>query len=550
MRACIFLLVFQFVLFNGMAQPLSAERPKLVVGITVDQMRQEYLYRYYAKFGEGGFKRMVNKGFTLHNGHYNYVPTYTGAGHASVFTGAVPAVHGVIGNSWYDKAIDRDVYCVGDDSQKTVGSTTEASGKMSPHRMITSTITDELRIGTQKRATVIGISIKDRGAILPAGHMGNAAYWYDGRTGRFITSTYYMQKLPDWLEKFNALQLPEKYLSGMWNTLLPIGNYVESGPDASPYEQRYGGATTTAFPYNLAELRKSYGNFELLSATPFSNDYLTELAKATIDGEKLGADEWTDFLSVSYSAPDIIGHQFGPQSVEVQDVYLRLDKNLEDLFKKLDATVGEGNFVVFLTSDHAVAEVPQYLVDSKVPAGYMRTSQLAAGLNDMLNNYFPDRKIIRTFSNDQIFFNHEAFSADPKTGGVDMIVATELISNFLLQQDGIANVYPKSVLRHGDFNEGGLKGMAIRGYHPKRSGDLQMMLEPGWFESGRIQGTTHGSGYTYDTHVPIIFYGAGIKQGSTVKYYAITDIAPTLSMLLKIKLPNGSTGQPIGELFD
>jgi predicted AlkP superfamily pyrophosphatase or phosphodiesterase len=550
MRALFVSLFISLVTSVAVSQTNELDRPKLVVGITVDQMRQEYLYRYYSKFGEGGFKRLVKRGFTVHNGHYNYVPTYTGAGHASVFTGTTPSVHGIIGNDWYDKSVDKVVYCVGDENQKTVGSETASSGKMSPHRMISSTITDELEIATQKRAKVVAVSIKDRGAVLPAGHMGDAAYWYDGKTGRFITSTFYMEKLPAWVERFNSLQLPEKYLSGTWNTLLPIEKYLESGPDASPYEARYGGETKTSFPYNLKELRKSYSGYELLSATPFSNDYLTELAKAAVDGEKMGADEWTDFLSVSYSAPDIIGHQFGPQSVEVQDVYLRLDKNLEDLFKKLDATVGEGKYLVFLTADHAVAEVPQYLVDQKVPAGYIRSSQLMADLKELLEPYFPGRKLIKTISNNQIFFDHEAFNAEPKTGGVDMLVATELITNFLLQQNGIANVYSKSAMRNGDYNDGGLKGMAIRGYHAKRSGDLVVMLEPGWFESGRIQGTTHGSPYNYDTHVPIIFYGHGIKHGSTVKYYAITDIAPTLSMLLKIQLPNGSTGHPIGELFE
>jgi hypothetical protein len=380
--------------------------------------------------------------------------------------------------------------------------------------------------------------------------MADGAYWYDGKTGQFITSTYYMEKLPNWVERINSLKLSDKYLSGAWYTLLPINTYEESGVDSSPYEARYNSEDKSSFPYNLKELRKTNGNFELLPYTPFSNDFLTEFAKAAIDGEKLGLDKWADFLSVSYSAPDIIGHQFGPQSVEVQDVYLRLDKNIEDLLIKLDQTVGEGNYLVFLTADHAVAEVPQFLVDNKVPAGYIHNSKLVAELGGFLNQYYPDRKIIKTISNDQIFFNHEAFSSDPRVGGVDLLVASELLTNFLLQQDGIANVYPKSVLRHGDFNEGGLKGMAIRGYHPKRSGDLTVVMEPGWFDSIRTQGTTHGSPYTYDTHIPILFYGFGIKHGSSVRYHPITDIAPTLSVLLNIQFPNGCTGQPIGELFD
>ncbi len=531
------------------AQSNTSNPPKLVVGITVDQMRQEYLYRFGSKFGEGGFKRLINGGFMLQNGQYNYIPTVTGAGHASVFTGTTPAIHGIIGNSWYDKTIEREVYCVGDDRYLPVGGSAESQGKMSPHRLLTTTVSDELKIATQKRSKVIAMSIKDRGAVLPAGHMGDAAYWYDGKSGKFITSTFYMEKLPDWVERFNSQQLPDKYLSGSWYTLHPIGLYEESGPDSSPYEAKYSGETKSSFPYNLKELRKSSANFDLLSSTPFSNDYLTEFAKSAIDAEKLGRDQWPDLLSVSYSAPDIIGHQFGPQSVEVQDVYLRLDKNIEDLLKKLDAAVGADNYVVFLTSDHAVAEVPQYLVDNKVPAGYLRSFQLMSSLQEFLGQYYPDRKIIRAVSNDQIFFNHEAFSSDPKVGGVDYLVATELISNFLLQQDGIANVYPKHILRHGNWSEEGIKGKAIRGYHPKRSGDLTLIMEPGWFDSVRPQGTTHGSPYMYDTHVPIIFYGAGIKPGTSVLYHPITDIAPTLSVLLKIKFPNGCTGQPIGEIF-
>ena len=358
-----------------------------------------------------------------------------------------------------------------------------------------------------------------------------------------------MDKLPAWLDTFNKLQLADKYLSGTWNTLLPIAQYTESGSDNSPYEARIPGDNKSTFPYNLKELRKTSGNFELLSLTPFSNDYLTELAKAAIDGEKLGADHWTDMLCISYSSPDIIGHQVGPNAVELQDTYMRLDKNIEDLLKKLDQAVGQGNYLVFLSSDHAVADVPQFLTDNKVPSGYISTSNLGSRLVEFLSGYFPDRKVIKTITGEQIYLNHEAFSADPKTGGVDYLLATELITNFLMQQEGIANVYSRSLLRQGDFDEGGWKGMAIRGYHPKRSGDMLIVYEPGWLEGGRVQGTTHGSPYTYDTHVPILFYGFGIRKGSTVKRYSITDIAPTVSMLLKIKLPNGCTGQPIEEVF-
>ncbi|MFZ2907081.1 MAG: alkaline phosphatase PafA [Cyclobacteriaceae bacterium] len=528
------------------------DRPKLVVGIIVDQMRQEYLYRYNSKFGEGGFNRLINDGFMLKNAHYNYIPTVTAVGHASVYSGTTPAIHGIIGNEWYDKELKKDVYCVNDDQFNTVGSTSVKEGKMSPHRLLSTTITDELKLASQKRSRVIGVSIKDRGSVLPAGHMADAAYWYDENTGRFITSTYYMNQLPQWVEKFNQLNLPDKYLSQTWNTLFPIEQYIESGPDDTPYERKFDGKDKMVFPYDLPEMKKKVKEskkYKILSYSPFSNDYLTEMAKATIDGEKLGTGDWTDFLCVSYSATDKIGHEVAPNAIELEDVYARLDRNLEDLLKKLDQTVGKGNYLVFLSADHAVAENPQFLLDNKVPAGYYKP-ELKAKLNAYLQPYFPGKNLVESAINEQVYFNHEAFSTDPKAGGVDLLIATELAVNFLLQEKGVANVFPKSILRQGDYAEGGHKGMAIRGYNPKRSGDISIVLQPGWYESSRMEGTTHGSPYTYDTHVPVLFYGKGIKQGSSVRYHPITDIAPTLSILLKTKFPSGATGQPVAELFE
>lgn len=538
-----FLFILLLTSTTAGAQP--GERPKLVVGIVVDQMRQEYLYRYYNKFGNGGFKRLMTDGFQLTNAHYNYVPTYTGPGHASVYTGTTPAYHGIIGNDWYDKTVKKTVYCVGDDKQKTVGSNNPNAGKVSSHRLLTTTITDELKLATIKRAKVIAISGKDRGAVLPGGHMADAAYWYDEKTGRMVTSTFYMDKLPLWAEKFNSRKLADTYLNGVWNTLLPVELYTESTSDNNPYEGRYPGETKNTFPYDLKTLRKTNNEYELFSYTPFSDDYLTEMAFAAMEGEKLGADEWTDFLCLSYSAPDKIGHQVGPYSVELQDVYLRLDKNIEALLNKLDLAVGKDNYLVFLTADHGVADVPQFLLDQKVPAGYINAGNLNAQLGALFTQYFQGKKVVEAITNEQLYFNHDLFAGDPKSGGVELMVSLELVSNFLLQQEGIAHAYTRSVIRQGNYNEGGIKGMVIRGYHEKRSGDIVAVLEPGWLEQSRVTGTTHGSAYSYDTHVPVIFYGKGIKPGSTAAYHTITDIAPTLAVLLKIKFPSGCTGQPI-----
>jgi predicted AlkP superfamily pyrophosphatase or phosphodiesterase len=527
----------------------SSERPKLVVGIVVDQMRQEYLYRFAPKFAEGGFKRLMNEGFMLKNAHYNYVPTITGPGHASVYTGSTPAIHGIISNEWYDKELKKEVNCVNDPQQKPVGSL-EGKGSVSPWRLLSSTITDELKLFTQRRSRVISISFKDRGAVLPGGHLANAAYWYDGKSGKFITSTYYMNQLPDWVEKFNARNLSDQYLNQEWKTYYPIEKYIESGPDDSPYEQKFAGKDKPVFPYDLKSLRKKNGDLDFLASVPFANDFLTEMVKASLPGEQLGKHDVTDFLAISYSTTDIIGHAMGPNSVEIEDTYIRLDKNLEDLFKTLDATVGSKNYTVFLTADHAVNDVAQQLVDNHIPGGYFSTSKTKALLNDFLQKYFPGKNLIDTIDDNQVFFDHDAFQHDPKTSGVEMMIATELAMNFLIAQEGVADAFSESMIRQGRYDEAGIKGMVIRGYNQKRSGDLVFVLQPGWYNATKIQGTTHGSPYAYDTNVPILFYGKGIKKGMSVRYHTTTDIAPTLSVLLNIKFPSGCTGRPVEELFE
>ena len=526
----------------------SQNQPKLVVGIVVDQMRQEYLYRYESKFGEQGFKRLMNEGFMLKNAHYNYVPTETGPGHASIYTGTTPSVHGIVGNDWYDRTTKQNVNCVGDPNQKAVG--TDVGGAVSPSRLLSTTITDELKLATQQRAKVVGVSIKDRGATLPAGHTPDGAYWFDGKTGSMITSTYYKEKLPDWVTKFNSQKLVDKYLNQVWNTLLPIEQYVESSPDDSPYEGKWKGKDKPTFPYNLTELRKQMGQNSLIVMTPFGNNLVADFAKAALLGENLGKDDVTDFLTVSFSSPDAVGHAMGPDAVEVEDVYLRLDKTLEEFFAFLDKEVGKGAYTVFLTADHGVSHVPQYLKDLHIPAGYFKPAFVKAALNEHLQKYFPNKMLLEEVTSDQIYLNQAAFSEDPKTSGVDMLVATELITNFLLSTEGVAQVFSSATLRQINTDEVGIRGKVVRGYNPKRCGDIAFVLEPGWLSWGGITGSTHGSVYTYDTHVPILFYGNGIKKGSSSRFHTITDLAPTLSVLLKIKFPSGSTGQPITEILD
>ena len=518
-------------------------KPKLVVGMVVDQMRYDYVTRFWDHYGEGGFKRLVNEGFTCKNNHFNYAPTYTGPGHASVYTGATPSVHGIIGNDWYDKESGKSVYCAGDEAYASVGTLTN-SGKMSPHRMNTTTITDELRLHTQMRGKVIAVSLKDRGAVLPGGHTANGAYWLQGGDeGKWITSTYYMQELPKWVKDFNASKIVEDYKKP-WNTFKDIDSYLESGTDESPYEGMFNGETTTTFPHDLPLLWEANGEFSLLKSTPFGNSITTDFALAALDGEELGQDEITDFLAVSFSSTDYVGHMYGVDSKEVQDTYIRLDRDLERFLKALDKKVGKGEYTVFLTSDHGANEVPAYLIDQKIPAGYVKSSEMLKKLNEFVGYTFGTKDLIRNISNNQIFLDHGAIK------GLDLSLETVqvAIANEMLGYEGVERTYTANQMWQNEYTQG-IPYILQNGYNQKRSGDVLLVLKPSTVQYS-ITGSTHGSAYSYDTHVPLFFFGKGIKRGSTVVKTEIPDIAPTIATLLGIAFPNGSTGEPITEVLE
>ncbi|MBT8319734.1 MAG: alkaline phosphatase family protein, partial [Gramella sp.] len=377
------------------------EKPKLVVGIVVDQMRYDYLTRFWDQFGNDGFKRLVNNGFVFKNNHFNYVPTYTGPGHASIFTGTTPENNGIISNSWYDKFEDKFVYCAGDPSFSSVGTSTRA-GEMSPNRMLSTTFGDENRLHTQMKGKTIGVALKDRGAILPAGHTANGAYWFvGGNEANWISSTYYMEKLPKWVQEFNASDIAESYLK-TWAPLKNIESYIESGNDTNDFEGGYNGMQSATFPYDLKALAPQNGEYELIKATPFGNDLTAEFAKAAVKGESLGKDDFTDVLTLSFSSTDYVGHNFGVNSKEVQDTYLRLDLAIGDFLKYLDQNIGEGEYVVFLTADHGAVEVPSYLKSKKIPAGYFSDSELIKKLGNYLTGEYKSEELISNISNSQV----------------------------------------------------------------------------------------------------------------------------------------------------
>jgi predicted AlkP superfamily pyrophosphatase or phosphodiesterase len=518
---------------------VTMSKPKLVVGIVVDQMRYDYLTRFTEKYGEGGFMRMLQEGYNCKNTHYNYIPTYTGPGHASVYTGTTPENHGIIANDWYDKYAKKEVYCASDPNQSSVGVEGQWAGKMSPHRMQTTTVTDQLRLDTQKRGKVIGIAIKDRGAILPAGHAANGAYWFYGKDkGNWITSTYYTNELPGWVQRFNGTDKAEKYLK-TWNTMYDINSYVESDADLNAYEGTFKGKSNATFPYDLATLQSQNGGFDILKATPYGNSLTTDFAIAAIQGENLGKDDNTDFLAVSYSSTDYVGHRFGVNSVEVQDTYLRLDKDIERLFATLDAEVGKGNYTIFLTADHAAVHVPSFLKDMKIPAGYFNHGDLKKHLTEFLNTTFGSDKLIENVSSGQIFLDH----TEIKKQNLSAAAIENALQRELLNYDKIAKAYTRTALINSEFTHG-VAATIQRGFNQKRSGDVCYVLDIATISYSRT-GSTHGSGFNYDTHVPLLFYGNGIQQGETLQRYNITDIAPTISALLEISFPNAATGNPI-----
>ncbi len=520
---------------SAKAFPAEVARPKLVVGLVVDQMRWDYLYRYYNRYTSGGFKRLINEGFSVENTFIPYTPTYTACGHTCIYTGSVPAVHGIIGNDWYDPETKKTVYCTEDSSVSTIGSTPSSEGNMSPKNMLTTTITDELRLATNFKGKVIGISLKDRGSILPAGHAANAAYWYQGSTGNWITSSYYMKEVPTWIADYNKLKLANKFYAKNWETLYPINTYVNSSKDENAYEGK-----SSTFPHQLTQNIDK--NFDAIRSTPYGNTITLDLAKLAILSEDLGQDNITDFLAVSCSSTDYIGHAYGPNSIEAEDTYLRLDKDFEEFFNYLDKKVGKGNYTVFLTADHGAAHVPGFMQENKLPSGVVSDRDIANKLNTYLNDKFKVNNLVLKSMNNQIIFDHD--KTDKAEISFDVIKSAAV--EFLKRLDGFQNAVDIAKISQATLQEI-QKKMITNGYNARRSGDIYYVLQPNWF-NGSSTGTTHGNWNPYDSHIPLVFMGWGIKPGASNKTHYMTDIAPTLAALLHIQMPNGNVGEPITEI--
>lgn len=531
--------------FNSGAQqrrraPANGDkRPRLVVGIVIDQFRYDYLTRFADLFGAGGFKRLLDGGAVFANAHYQHTPTYTACGHAMFMSGAPPALTGIIGNEWFDRATGRRVTSVNDDQVKLLGGKEGVSG-MSPAKLLGSTIGDELKMASAGQAKVIGISFKDRSAILPVGQRPNAAYWFDASTGNLVSSTYYFNALPEWVKRFNREQRPDRFFGKRWEKLLPDAAYQRSAPDDAPYEKA---AMGTKFPYLItggeeAPGPRFYTQFEL---TPFANDYLLDFAKAAIENEQLGADEVTDLLTISFSANDLLGHAFGPYSQEVQDITLRTDRTLAELFNYLERKFGWERVVIALTADHGVAPVPEQ-VQALGYGGRIEAKALTDAVQNALNQQFGEEKWILNFVNGNFYFD-EAAATRRKA---DLAALEQAARQAALKVRGVAEAFTRTQILAGHLPQTMIAHSVAQGFYAPRNGNLVILPQPFFFIGEGIT-TTHGTPYGYDTHVPVIFYGAGITAGTHHTVSSPADIAPTLAALLKLEAPSNSTGQVLGE---
>ncbi|RYF83488.1 MAG: alkaline phosphatase family protein, partial [Chitinophagaceae bacterium] len=490
------------LLIVGTVTAQTPARPKLVVGIVVDQMRWDYLYRFSNRYEAGGFRRLLTQGFSCENTIIPYMPTHTAAGHACVYTGSVPALNGIVGNAWYSKELGRSVYCTEDTTAKTVGSNSD-EGEMSPRNLWPTTITDELRLATNFKSKTIGIALKDRGSILPAGHTANGAYWFDNASGSLISSNYYMQALPDWVVRFNNKRLPDTYMAKNWNTLYPVDTYTQSTADEKPYENNFPGGGTTTFPHLTEKITKD--KYEIFRATPYGNTYTVEAAIAAIEGENLGRNGVTDFLAVSFSSTDYVGHAYGPNSVEVEDVYLRLDKDLAALLTYLDSKVGKNQYLLFLTADHAVAHSSGFAKEARLITPTAMPGMQKA-VNDAIKKEFGDGKYILAFTNYQVHLNNELMVANK----IDRAALKQTIIRTIMKQPEIFSVVDLENVQTASLPETVRKGL-VNGYNQKLSGELQYLYKPQY--GGYEKGASHGYWNPYDSHIPLLWFGWNIKSG-------------------------------------
>jgi predicted AlkP superfamily pyrophosphatase or phosphodiesterase len=526
--------------FSQNSSKIPPEKPKLIIGIVVDQMRYDYLARFWNQFGEGGFKRLVNEGANCRNANYTHFFTQTGVNYACLVAGTTPSYHGIVADEWYVPLKNQVVNCVDDDKEKSVGGSYE-SGRLSPKNILTTTIGDEIRLSTFMQSKVISISLDGKTSVIAGGHTANAAYWFDGETGNWVSGSYYMNNLPVWVNDFNTKKFPDMYMSRRWETKLPIEQYTQCLTDDNPYEIGIMGKRT--FPYALYELggtkNKDKFNYKLLKTTPYGNTLTSDFAINAIVNENLGKDDNTDLLMISFAATESIGQAFGNASIEVMDAFLKLDEDIAHFLSFVDTEIGKQNVMIFFTSDHGAAANPDYLATTKIPVGYFSQVSSVSLLKSYLNAIYGKGDWVKFYYAQQVYLNHDLIE-ESKLNLADVQNKT---AQFLLQFTGVSNTVTATTLQNAYFSDGIFAKMQ-KSYNQKRSGDVMINLDPGWSEKNG-SAASHNSSYSYDTHVPLIWYGWKVKRGSVFEKVDMTDVAPTISYFLEIASPNASSGQPI-----
>jgi len=549
--------------------PLNAQektRPRLVLQITVDQLRGDLPHRYYSEFGEGGFRYLYERGVVYEDAFHRHANTETIVGHTTLATGADPGTHGMVANVWLDRETGKLTYNLEDPRypllSKGAGVDKEAeidptqrlatSDGRSPAPIMVSTFSDELALSNAGKSKIFGISVKDRGAIPMAGHAGKA-FWFSKATGEFVTSTYYYKDDPSWVKDWNAKRIAFSNAGKSWELLHDRSTYLFGDRDDMPYETDLPGYGRV-FPHPFGKSDSKYFT-TLLTVSPVGDELTLSFAEALIDGEKLGQSGNTDYLSISFSSTDYVGHSFGPSSLESEDNLLRLDRTLAELFKFVDQKVGLANTVIVLSADHGAAEIPAYLSGFGIDAKYFKPDGLdpkmlekQPGIEFVKKKFGIDKQLIQSFFQPYVYLNHDVL----REKGLNQAEVERAVAVELEKLDGIWLASPSSAIAEGSLPDTALNQAILRNYKPKRSGDIYIVFKPGWFINdfdGQTVAAVHGSPWRYDQFVPVIFVGPGVVPQRVFREIETVDVAPTLSAILGITYPSGSVGRPLVEVL-
>jgi hypothetical protein len=539
------IIILIFVFFGqsfAQEREIPSEKPRLTVGIVISGMRYDYLTVYWDKFGEDGFKRMASTGANCKNARYSYLITEPSVGYASIATGAGPGAHGIVSDFWYERSSNQIRFSIEDQEQHTVGGSYDA-GRFSPRAISSRTLSDELRVISRFASRSIGVSMDPQAAVLMAGHTATGAYWLDPGTANWISSSYYVDSLPGWVEEFNEKGFQDIYIERKWEPLLPLSSYTESIPDDNPYETGFGGQIT--FPYEFSEISRKGRNekdYSLLMSTPWGNTYTKDLAIAAILNEELGQGEATDWIHIGFNATRYLAPRYSTWSVEMEDAYLRLDRDIAHLLEFLDDRLGLENVLIYLTAENAHADDPNYLAESRIPSGFFNYRTSISLLRSYLNAIYGQGDWVKFYYANQIFLNHRLI----EDSRLSLEEVQDRVVRFMIQFTGVSNALQAYVLQRNNFTDGAFQRIQ-NSYHQKRSGDVIIYLAPGWVEHSNVERNDYEE-FRFSPHVPLIFYGWKIGRVTIPFRVSPTDIAPTIAYFLEISLPEDASGKVIPDL--